>query len=673
MPMYDTMLALIPLLPLVGAVVHGVLATRRSEHGAPVLACALTAASLAISVVLFAGLERITADGPLRATMSWLTVSGLRTGDLVMELGFHADRMALLFAIVVSGVSLAAHGFAVAGRGENPQKDGSVTREFAYLQLVTAAMLVVVLAADLVTMFFGWQAVAVAAFLLVGLRGDDDEAAGAATKTFVMARIGDVGMVLGIAMTAVLIGTVDFSEITRAIYENREIERLGAAITMPIQDALAVPVPELGLTTLTAIAGLFMLAALVRGAQTPFQVWMPATAVAPISARALLHGAAMTLGAVYLLARLSPLLVLTPLVLGVLAFLGALTAMVGGIAAYTAGDARRVVASIAIAHLGLVMLGAGSGSFDAALYHATTASIFVALLTLAVGAAVRTANTADLNSIGAAARSMPAVSLAILVGALGAAAAPIFGGFLSTMSILLEVKTGFNEAWSTLPVFTYLFGLGGVALVACASTRLLICARRNDGGADGAVSANGGNDGLSSSAALSLRILTLASIVVGYIGIPNLLARESVPSLFQGWVRPSLDSMGHYPAAVGEARPGEWSAFALVLILIVVGMIVGRILAARRSTTPRAETFGVDESVERAYLWLVLKPLERLTSASAWFETRVVDGVTLAVARTVRSAGFLISRFQIGDVQFYGIVMLLGFAGIVLFHILSRI
>lgn len=689
--MHDLMLLMIPLVPLAGALLHAALCARGMRRGLALLPALTSIASLGIAAYVLATFERTAMRGPIEALMDWLVIGASSESALELRLGLRADRLGLVFAIAVSAISSIATLAAIprGALGATPDADGKDTalvprgRFFAALQLLTGSMLALVLAADLMTFFFAWQGIALAAFLLVGSRGIDPDATGAGMKTFVMARIGDVGLVLAIAAIALLFDTLDFRQILAHIVADTRVEILGINIDRPVSEALALPIPELGLSAGVGIASLLALAALVRMAQFPLHVWLPDASTAPVSATALLSGAAMTVSGAFLLARLSGLFAEATVVAGVLALLGGVTAVLAGFVACGQTDLRRGIAATASGHLGLVLLALGTGAFGASLGHALAFSVSIALTVLAAGLVLRaTDGCSDLrNGLGGLRPLMPVTSILFLVGALGLAGLPPFGTFFGITGVLAAAKAGFNPALPIAPDAAWLLGVVGAGALAAAALRLW--ALTFLGGRGNASLTEYGKE--SSATTAPLWLLAIGSVGVGALVVPFVLGFGALPSLLEGITEPLVEGFGHYPRVEGQAQAGEWLSVGLTIGAVLLGAFVGYRLGRRRlaplpsaglentAATGRSPVADRGSLIDRAFITILLRPLDRLTLAFAWFERRALDFVVTGVGRSVRFGAFLVSRFQNGDIQSYGIALLLGVVALLLFQVLTRI
>ena len=655
--MTQALVVLAVLLPLAGAALHGLLAVR-GRAGAPMLAVATVLGSLLTSAVL---LVQGVASNPAELTFgTWIAFD-----DWSIRPGFHVDGLSVLFAMLVTIISTAAH-LSVRALSADSMPRRAHARLFAALQGLTASAVILVYAGDLTMMLLGWQLVALFGYLLVSLRGEDAASTGAATKAFVVGRIGDLGLVIAAAALLVAFDTADLSKMAEIVETDAQIERLDINVEQEASIVLDSPVKGLGLSLAALIAAGLVLAGAVRMAQFPLQVWLPDTSVAPAPANAMIQGATTAATGAYLLARLSFVIALAPGVLGVAMLVGGATAVAGALGAWKQNDIRRAIASVAIGHFGLVLLAAGSGSFAAAIGHSLTVSVGIAASVLAAGAISKArGGVTDLRRLGGDRTPIRVASMALGAGLITLAAIPPFGGFFTASGALIEARTAFNETMSFAPITGYLLGAVGLFLLAGASLRILTLATAANPSAS--TEANAAASTFDGDASQPLGGLAL---VTGFLAVPPLLGFGLLPNAAADLMGKAVRLVGHYPAGEG-ARAGEIEAVLVALVAAVAGAAVGVALGRRIEAALPEKEPAASPLLDRIYIRVILQPLDRLTLAFAWIETRVVDRIITSIARIVRFAAFLLSRFLNGDVQYYGIVMILGVAGFILYQVLS--
>jgi len=636
--MNEIVLALIPALPLFGALVQLALALRGGARaaGAPYLAVATTAGSLALGIFL---LVTTSGDDPVE----WTALRWMTAGDLTIDLGLRADALGRIFVVLAASVAVASHlAFVRRARGEpggGLAGEAQEARVLAALQTLTAAALLLPLAADLALFFVAFQGVALAAFLLVGSRLDDERATGAGMKAFVVARFGDAGLLLSIAGVAVVFRTLDFEAIRVAILDDAPIRMLVSGIRAPAEQTLAAPLPGVEIALATALGLVIVLAVVARAALVPLHVWLPDSRTAPAPAFALLAAAGLG-GGILLAARLGEILVRAPAAMATLALLAAGTAAIAGVLACVQSDTRRTLAYVVLGHSGLALAAAGVGSFHAALAHELVRALAVASLGLVLVSS---------GGSGAMRRAAILASAAVL------ASLPPTGGFVTATGVLLEARTAFHTTIPVLPLGVFAAGLIATAALAAAVVRLAVRLLAKSGERAGAPPIAGG-----------AAVLAAVAVAAGFLGIPSLFGGGM--HALRAVLGDHVPYVGHYPPA--GPRGAEWLAVVLTAVAALSGAAAGRALARRPDRAPdgarERESLLESGVFDRVYVACILRPLDRLTLVFAWIETRLVNRVVHGVGRLVRFLAFLLSRFQNGDVQYYGIVLVLGVVGMIL-------
>lgn len=406
---------LIPALPLMGFLAV-LLATKRLGDNAAAIsigAAALTfGGALAIATEVFRNPATY-----LRELPTWISVGGL---DVRFDLLI--DQLTVVMLLIVTGVGLLVHLYAVGYM----HGDTRYPRFFAYLNLFLAAMLILILGSNLLTLFLGWELVGVSSYLLIGFWFERASYASAAKKAFVTNRVGDVAFMVAMFLTFVTFGTLDLLE----IIDNADV---------------------LTSSTAFALVMLFMAAAAAKSAQIPLYVWLPDAMAGPTPVSALIHAATMVTAGVYLTVRLSSLLVLAPNAMLIIAWIGALTALFAALIAVRQDDIKKILAYSTVSQLGFMFIGVGVGAFREAIFHLVTHAFFKGLLFLAAGSVMHAmANRTNIYEMGGLRHVMPVTFVTSLIGWLAISGIPPFAGFFSKDQILTEA---------------YLHGFGGVYVV----------------------------------------------------------------------------------------------------------------------------------------------------------------------------------------------------------------
>lgn len=390
----STLLAVVPLLPLLAAAGALAVGARLSWGGGELVVAAI---GLSFFALMF------LADGT-RLSATWFETAGYR-----LTVGIEITRLTGYFALVVAGTALGVGIYSLGYMADKPDRP----RFFAELGLFVGAMLTLVLADSLVLLFAAWEAVGVASYLLIGFRYDEEGAPAAAAKAFLMTRIGDVGLLLGWLSALAAIGTTDIATLTAAATGGR---------------LAAAPV--------TLMAFLILAGAIGKSAQLPLIGWLPDAMIGPTPVSALLHSATMVAAGVFLILRLYPLFEAAPAALAALFWIGAVTALIAGLVATAETDLKRVLAWSTSAQLGEMMIALGLGGPLAASFHLAAHATFKSTLFLAAGAVQEQAGTRDLRQLGGLIRSLPLTGAVFVIAALALAGVPPLSGFWSEEAIV---------------------------------------------------------------------------------------------------------------------------------------------------------------------------------------------------------------------------------------------
>lgn len=433
------------LAPLFGAIVAGLFGQAIGRKNAHRVTIAGVAIAFGLSLV---ALKHVLVDGggfsgPI---YTWLTV-----GSLEFTVGFLIDELTVVMMTVVTAVSLLVHIYTIGYMHDDP----GYQRFFSYISLFTFAMLVLVMADNLLLLFFGWEAVGLVSYLLIGFWYTRESATQANLKAFLVNRVGDFGLLLGLALLLAHVGSVEYG----ALFA--EVERLGAT---------SAGIAGLDASVLTVACILIFIGAMGKSAQVPLHVWLPDSMEGPTPISALIHAATMVTAGIYLVARLSPMYVETEVALGLILVVGAVTAFAMGLIGLVQHDIKRVVAYSTLSQLGYMTVALGATAFGAAIFHLVTHAFFKALLFLAAGSVIIALHhEQDMRRMGGLWRRMPVTYATALIGALALIGAPFFSGFYSKDAILYGVS------YSGVPGagIAYMLTLAGVFITAAYTFRMI--------------------------------------------------------------------------------------------------------------------------------------------------------------------------------------------------------
>jgi NADH-quinone oxidoreductase subunit L len=435
---------LVPFAPLLGAIIAGLFGRvigRTLSHGVTILGVLVSLlASLSVLRDVLAG---NTFNGPL---YTWAVVDGIR-----FEVGFLIDALTATMMCVVTSVSLMVHIYTI---GYMKDDDG-YQRFFAYISLFTFAMLMLVMSNNFLQLFFGWEAVGLVSYLLIGFWYTRPTAIYANLKAFLVNRVGDFGFVLGIGLVFAHFGSLDY----RAVFE--------AAPGLAEQTVHFWGVSPWSLMTVTCIC--LFIGAMGKSAQFPLHVWLPDSMEGPTPISALIHAATMVTAGIFMVARMSPLFELSDTALSFVMIIGAITALFMGFLGIIQNDIKRVVAYSTLSQLGYMTVALGVSAYSVAIFHLMTHAFFKALLFLAAGSVIiGMHHDQDIRNMGGLRKYMPITWITSLLGSLALIGTPFFSGFYSKDSIIEAVK------FSTLPGsgFAYAAVMIGVFVTAFYSFRM---------------------------------------------------------------------------------------------------------------------------------------------------------------------------------------------------------
>jgi NADH-quinone oxidoreductase subunit L len=440
-------LAAVPLAPLVGAVLAGVLGTQfGGNHLGRKASHTLTILGVLLAFILSAHtLVSVVQDGARynETLYTWMVVGGLK-----MEIGFLVDGLTAMMMCVVTFVSLMVHVYTIGYMEE----DEGYNRFFAYISLFTFSMLMLVMSNNLLQLFFGWEAVGLVSYLLIGFWYNKPSAVFANMKAFLVNRVGDFGFILGIGLIVAYTGSLNYTEV---FAKSQELSTL--------------VFPGTQWMLITPICICLFIGAMGKSAQFPLHVWLPDSMEGPTPISALIHAATMVTAGIFMVARMSPLFELSDVALSFVLVIGAITALFMGFLGIIQNDIKRVVAYSTLSQLGYMTVALGASAYSVAVFHLMTHAFFKALLFLAAGSVIMGVHhNQDIRWMGGLRKYMPVTWITFLLGSLALIGTPLFSGFYSKDSIIEAV------AESHLPGagLAYFAVLAGVFVTAFYSFRL---------------------------------------------------------------------------------------------------------------------------------------------------------------------------------------------------------
>jgi NADH-quinone oxidoreductase subunit L len=438
-------------LPLLGAIVAGLGNRAIGDRAAQIITCGCMLVAATVSIVIFSdvALGHRVMD---RTLLKWI-----ESGSFSVNWGLHIDTLTAVMLIVVNGVSSMVHVYSVGYMSH----DKSIPRFMAYLSLFTFFMLMLVTAGNLLQMFFGWEGVGLASYLLINFWYEKKSANNAAIKAFLVNRVGDFGFMLGIFGCYMLFDSVNFQTLFDKAPDMAAVQFVFLGHTLP---------------ALTTVCLLLFVGAMGKSAQLGLHTWLPDAMEGPTPVSALIHAATMVTAGVFMLARLSPMFEYAPTALMVVAIVGALTAIVAASIGLTQFDIKRVIAYSTMSQLGYMFFAAGVSAYSAAIFHLMTHAFFKALLFLGAGSVIHAmSGEQDMRKMGGIWKSIPVTYVLMWIGSLALAGVGLenvfgFAGFYSK-DLILESAIA-SGLW--YGKFAYILGLTAAFMTAFYSWRLII-------------------------------------------------------------------------------------------------------------------------------------------------------------------------------------------------------
>jgi NADH-quinone oxidoreductase subunit L len=586
--------------------------------------------SFVFAISTFLGLLSLAPTDRLRVGDLYTWIG---SGTVAIPLNIYVDPLAAVMILIVTGVSFLIHLYATGYMAG----DSGFGRFFAYLNLFVFSMLLLVLAGNFVLLMVGWAGVGLCSYLLIAFWFERPEAAAAGVKAFVVNAIGDAGLILASSLILLTFKSVDY-----------------ATVFMAAKTALPV-----GGGTVTAITLLLLVAAVAKSAQLPLYTWLPDAMAGPTPVSALIHAATMVTAGVYLIARASPLFTLAPFTMGLIAWIGAITALFAATIGLVKPNIKRVLAYSTVSQLGYMFLAVGVGGFSIGIFHLMTHAFFKALLFLGAGAVIHAlAGEEDMRNMGGLARRLPLTYATFLIGALAISGFPFLSGFFSKDAI---ISLAFNSPGGNA-------ALGLIALVTAFLTAIYmfrLVFMTFHGPARGTALALHHLHRPGLSMALPLVVLAALAALGGYVQFPvDNFTRFLEPGFTFYSVTPVTENGLDVPITVLSA------VVALVGIAIAwliwgarpqLAESLGRPLAPIR--TVLLNDYGID-TLYGAVVVGSARGVGRFVSSV--FDRQVVDGIVNGVPTLVRMTGDGIAQLESGYVRIYALAILFGSILIVL-------
>ncbi len=649
----SSILWLIPAFPLVGMLINGLLGKRQKESAAGLLASLMMFASFVVAALVF---FRLWGMDPEHRQLTQTLYTWMSVGDFHVNISYLVDPLSAVMVLVVTGVGFLIHVYSIGYMKGDP----GVVRYFTQLNMFAFFMLNLVMADNYLLMFVGWEGVGLCSYLLIGFWWEDMDKAVAGKKAFIVNRIGDFGFLLGMFLIFITFGSLDF----QVVFER--------AAGMPY-----------GVGVVTAITLLLFLGATGKSAQLPLYVWLPDAMAGPTPVSALIHAATMVTAGVYMVARSNILYTLAPVTMGVVAGIGAATALYAATIGMTQFDIKKVLAYSTISQLGYMFLACGVGAFAAGIFHLMTHAFFKALLFLGSGSIIHAMHhyfektgvhddPQDMRNMGGLKKYLPKTYWTFLVATLAIAGIPGFSGFFSKDEILWK-------SFSSGNITVWVIGAVAAGLTAFYMFRLVYLTFFGE-----FRSAKKGEHPHENPPVMTVPLIILAvlSVIGGWVGIPQVVCGGN---RIETWFEPVFEEAGRISEFHIESG-FHTGGVELTVMLISIAIALAGIGAAHWFYRKKPDLPGkvagsikplhtlvynkyyVDEIYEAS----VVTPVRRTSESFLWrfFDVRIVDGTVNGLAYLTGWAGSQIRRLQTGLVQNYALIMAAAVVLIVLMFVL---
>jgi NADH-quinone oxidoreductase subunit L len=617
----NALVPLIPFLPFLGFVINGLFGKQMSKTMVGIIGSGTLLASFLLTVACF---NQVAASGPIQSIL----YNFMAVDNLHIQFGFLVDQLSVWMMLIVTGVGFLIHVYSI---GYMHDDDG-FHRFFAYLNLFIFAMLLLVMGNNFVMLFFGWEGVGLCSYLLIGFWYANREFGKAARKAFIMNRIGDLGLLLGMFMIFKTFGSLDYTEV---------FSRLQSVHPAP--------------AIVTTICILLFIGAIGKSAQIPLFTWLPDAMAGPTPVSALIHAATMVTAGIYLVARCNGLYSLSPEAMEFVAIVGLVTAIFAAIIGLRQNDIKKVLAYSTVSQLGLMFTALGMGAYSSAMFHVTTHAFFKALLFLAAGSVIHgMGGEQDIRKMGGLRKAMPVTFWVFLIGTFAISGFPFLSGFFSKDEIFAFTYAQGGKLWWGFAGLSALF----TAIYMC---RLLYVTFFGE---------FRGTDEQKHHLHESPRVMTLPLIILailavagGFLNVPEFMHMGN-PQWLARWFSPVIPELEmHLPEST------EWSLMIFTTSLamaIIVGLyfVYGRIRnlpVADEAQTGLTKLVAHKFYIDEIYDFLFVKPIEKLSKMLHYYmDVWAIDGTVNGIGKAIETLGSELRKLQNGNIEYYLIGMVAG-------------
>ena len=635
------------LMPLIASIVAGLFGAKIGRERSHQITIAAVGLSFLISLYLL-----INSLGDDFQVQNYNLYSWAIVGNLHMDIGFLIDRLSLLMMVVVTFVSLMVHIYTIGYMHDDP----GYQRFFSYISLFTFAMLMLVMSNNFLQLFFGWEAVGLISYLLIGFWFKRESAVTANLKAFLVNRVGDFGFLLGIAGIVFFTNSLDYYDVFSQV-------DLIASNEIKITDTTSW-------NAMTMICILLFIGAMGKSAQAPLHVWLPDSMEGPTPISALIHAATMVTAGIFMVARMSPLFELSEVALAFVLIIGSVTAFFMGLLGIIQNDIKRVVAYSTLSQLGYMTVALGVSAYSAAIFHLMTHAFFKALLFLAAGSVIIAMHhEQDIRKMGGLKKYMPITYITSLIGTLALVGFPGSAGFFSKDALIETVKYSHWLGDGMIYWISYLSVLLGVFITSLYSFRMFFMVFHGEERMDKETKSH--LHETPTVVTMPLILLAIPSVFVGWFTIKPLLFGEYFDGAIQ--VLPQHDVL----AQLSESFHGSWDFLlhsftaSLAFYMAFLGFSVAWLLYIKFPEIPnkiRTKMRAIVVVLEEKYffdtLWMKVFPsLGKSIGRILWKQgdEKMIDGALVnGTAYGIRSIASVIRNIQTGYLYHYAFAMIVG-------------
>ncbi|HRO42079.1 MAG TPA: NADH-quinone oxidoreductase subunit L [Flavipsychrobacter sp.] len=610
------LISLIPALPLLGFLINGLGWRTIPKNIGGIIGSSTILIAFALSLLVFLDVK----EG---ATFNVELFSFIQSGNLSIPLAFRVDSLSSLFLLIITGIGFLIHVYSTSYMHE----DEGMVKYFAYLNLFVFSMLLLVLGANYLVMFIGWEGVGLCSYLLIGFWFKNRDYTNAAKKAFVMNRIGDLGFLIGMLLILYHFGTLSYADFFGQVNAGT------APVTSSVYNWIAI---------------CLFIGAMGKSAQIPLYTWLPDAMAGPTPVSALIHAATMVTAGTYMIARSSVLYNLAPDALNLVAWIGCATALLAATIALKQYDIKKVLAYSTVSQLGFMFMALGMGAYTTAVFHVMTHAFFKALLFLGSGSVIHAmGGEQDIRKMGGLGKHMKITQVTFLIGCLAIAGIPMLSGFFSKDEILAATFSH-NKA-------IYILGLIGAMMTAFYMFRLYTLTFT--GKFRGTHEQEHHLHESPPAITIPLIVLAILSIVGGYVGLPPVISESHTLGnyLSSAVTNGALHHLDHST---------EWMLLGISTVIAIVFSIAGYAAHRKPAFAPNTGLAKVIENkwyVDELYDAIIVRPMALLSGFLDRFaERNGIDGFVNGIGKSVWWGGDRIRLFQNGQVGFYIFMLVIG-------------